>query len=343
MTALRAGEVEGLLRRGPDPRCSVFLVYGSDTGLVAERVRALIDGFVTDRDDPFALVRLDGDALASDPGRLADEAGTVGMFGGRRAIRIRVGGRNIAPSVQAVLDLALVETRIVLEGGDLAKSNPLRNLCETSAKALALPCYPDDARSLGELIERTLKARDLAIDRDAVALLAGSLGGDRLASLSEIEKLALYAAGRGRITSEDVEAVVSDVSGSALNVVVDAAFCGKADEVDRIWQRFRHEGLDAGVVLGAALRHAMALLASRLDHDGKTPAAMVAAWRGLHFSRRSSIETQLARWSPAALRRATALLQDAVLASRRHSSDLAAAQASDVLLRIAAEASRRAG
>ncbi|TDN21357.1 DNA polymerase III subunit delta, partial [Lactobacillus crispatus] len=76
MTAVKAGEIEGLIRRGPDPRIPVILVYGPDTGLVTERARKLAEDFVDDPADPFALVRIDGDALAADPGRLCDEAGT---------------------------------------------------------------------------------------------------------------------------------------------------------------------------------------------------------------------------------------------------------------------------
>lgn len=341
MTAVRAGDVEGLLRRGPDPRCPVLLVYGSDTGLVADRAKRLAESFVADPSDPFAMVRIDGDVLAGDPGRLTDEAGTVGLFGGKRSIWVRPGSRNYAPAVAALLDSPIAEVRIVVEAGDLAKANPLRTLCEGSAKALAIPCYPDDARSLAELVERTLKERGLGIEREARDVLVASLGGDRGASLSEIEKLALYAKGEGQVTLDHVEAIVSDVAGSVLNAVVDAAFAGRPAEVERTWRRFRHEGLDAGVMLGAALRHATTLLSTRLDGEDKTPSMMVAGWRGLHFSRRGSVETQLARWSSPALRRAVEMLQDAVLASRRAGPDLAHIHASAALLRIAVEAERR--
>ena len=148
MTAVKAGEIEGLIRRGPDPRIPVLLVYGPDTGLVTERARKLAEDFVTDPADPFALVRIDGDALASDPGRLCDEAGTMGLFGGRRSIWVRPGTRNYAPAVEAVLGAAIADARIVVEAGDLAKNNPLRVLCERSPRALAIPCYADDERTL---------------------------------------------------------------------------------------------------------------------------------------------------------------------------------------------------
>ncbi|WP_375457386.1 DNA polymerase III subunit delta [uncultured Methylobacterium sp.] len=343
MTAVKAGEIEGLMRRGPDPRLPVILVFGPDTGLVAERAKHLAESFVTDPDDPFALVRIDGDALASDPGRLVDEAGTVGLFGDRRTIWVRPGSRNCAPAVEAVLRGEIVGTRIVVEAGDLAKSAPLRTLCEKSARALAIPCYADDARALAELIDRTLEGRGLRIDRDARAVLSQSLGGDRRASLAEIEKLALYAAGRGSVGLDDVEAVVSDVAGSQLNTLIDAAFAGAAAEVEREVRRFRHEGLDPSAMLGAGLRHALQLLSTRIEGGDKPPSLMVAAWRGLHFKRKGSIETQLARWSPGALRQAIQILQEAILACRRSDPVLAHAHASAALLRLAGQGGRRGG
>jgi len=340
VTAVRPGEIEELIRRGPDPRIPVILVYGPDAGLVTERAKALAEGFVPDTADPFALVRIDGDLVASDPGRLCDEAGTVGLFGGKRAIWVRPGSRNIAPAVEAVLGIPVTDTRIVVEAGDLNKGNPLRALCEKSQRALAVPCYPDDERTLGDLIDRTLRTHDLRIDRDAREVLVRSLGGDRRASLMEIEKLALYAAGKGTVSLDDVETTASDVAASVLNTLVDAAFDGRADAVERDSRRFRLEGLDPGQVLGSALRHALTLLALRLDNPDKTPAAMAAAWRGLHFKRKPSIERQLAVWGPGRLRQATDILQQAVLACRRAEPSLAEALASAALLRIA-EAGRR--
>lgn len=341
MTAVKAGEIEGLVRRGPDPRIPVILVYGPDTGLVTERARKLAEDFVTDPADPFALVRIDGDTLASDPGRLCDEAGTMGLFGGRRSIWVRPGTRNYAPAVEAALGAALAEARIVVEAGDLARNNPLRILCERSTRALAIPCYADDERTLADLIDRTLQERGLRIDRAAREVLARSLGGDRRASLMEIEKLALYAAGEGTVTLDHVEAVTSDVAASVLNTLIDAAFDGRREAVERDYRRFRHEGLDPGVVLGSALRHALTLLATRLDNPEKTPALMAATWRGLHFKRKASIEGQLGAWAPGTLRQAAVALQEAVLACRRAEPDLAHALASAALLRVAEAGARR--
>ena len=120
MVAVKAGDVEGALRR-PDPRIGVFLFYGPDMGLINERARAVAERSVDDASDPFQMIRIDGDDIAADPGRLADEAGTMGLFGVKRAIWVKSSSRNLAPAVDAVLKGELQDTVIVIEGVDLQK------------------------------------------------------------------------------------------------------------------------------------------------------------------------------------------------------------------------------
>ena len=102
MTAVKAADVEAFIAR-PDPSRPVVLVFGPDAGLVSERVNALVKASVDDANDPFSLVRLEGEELAADPGRLVEEAQTIPLFGGRRAVWVKAGSRNIAPAVATSL------------------------------------------------------------------------------------------------------------------------------------------------------------------------------------------------------------------------------------------------
>src|ERR1700740_153050 len=94
MVALRGKEIDSFLAR-PDPGRPIILLYGPDAGLVRERADALLKSAVDDPNDPFSMVKLDGDELAAEPSRLVDEAMTVPLFGGRRAIRVRAGSPRL--------------------------------------------------------------------------------------------------------------------------------------------------------------------------------------------------------------------------------------------------------
>ena len=95
MVALKGAEIESFVAR-PDAARPIVLLFGPDGGLVSERAETIVKSSVDDPADPFALVRLDGEVIASDPARLVDEATTVGLFGGRRAIWVKAGSRNFA-------------------------------------------------------------------------------------------------------------------------------------------------------------------------------------------------------------------------------------------------------
>src|SRR6201998_4834673 len=102
MVAIKAASADAFVARH-DPARPVVLVFGPDAGLVSERVNTLVKAAVDDVNDPFALARLEGENVTASPARLVEEAQTIPLFGSRRAVWVKAGGRNIAPAVEALL------------------------------------------------------------------------------------------------------------------------------------------------------------------------------------------------------------------------------------------------
>src|SRR5262245_9172976 len=169
MVALKTAQIEGFIAK-PDPGKPIVLVFGPDAGLVRERVETLIKGAVDDINDPFALARLEGDARASEPQRLLEEAHTAPLFGGRRAVWVKAGSRNIAASIEAlVASPPGRDCRVVVEAGDLKRNAPLRAVCERAAVAAAIPCYVDGERDLGRAIGGEMRPARLTRRPDPAA------------------------------------------------------------------------------------------------------------------------------------------------------------------------------
>jgi DNA polymerase-3 subunit delta len=316
MTAVRASDVDAFLAR-PDPARPVVLVFGPDAGLVSERVNALIKASVDDVNDPFSLVRLDADELAANPARLVEEAQTIPLFGGRRAVWAKAGSRNIAPAVEAVLALPASECRVVIEAGDLRRNAQLRVVCERAKNAAALPCYADTERDLARLIDTEMRAAELVLKPDARAMLIPLLGGDRAASRNELRKLALYARGRGEIDVDDVTAVVSDASALALDDLVDTAFAGRPADLEAQLAKVRAAGSPVGSIFFAAQRQLAQLHRWRTAIEAGAPFSIDSLQPPLHFRRKNLVEVALKQWNAARLAAAMAELADAVLASRK--------------------------
>lgn len=341
MVALRGQDINGFIAR-PDPARPIILLYGPDAGLVRERANALLASAVDDPNDPFSMVKLDGDDLAAEPSRLVDEAMTVPLFGGRRAIRVRAGSRSFASGVETLAGMSVRDCRIVIEAGDIRPDSPLRKICEKAATAVAIGCYPDTERDLAKLIDDELRIANLRMAPDARASLMALLGGDRQASRNELRKLTLYAHGEGEITLDHIMAVVADASEMKLDPIVDGAFSGKPDLVESEFAKALVAGTYPGLIIMAAQRHAAWLHKSALTVAGGTPASTVleSGFPRLHFSRKPSAEVALRNFSPARLLPIIDQLATAALEMRKQPS-LAAAIGQRALLSIAANARRR--
>jgi DNA polymerase-3 subunit delta len=338
VVAIRPQDVNAFVAR-PDPARPVVLVFGPDAGLISERVNAIIKASVDDPGDPFALARLEGDDIAAEPSRLIEEAQTMPLFGARRAVWVKAGGRNIASAVEALLAARIAECRVVIEAGDLRRNAPLRTLIERAKNAAALPCYADSEKDRARLIDDEMRAAGLTLAPDARALLIPLLGGDRAASRSELAKLTLYARGRGEVGVDDVAAVVSDASTLALEDIADAAFAGRPAELEAQLAKARTAGSPAGSILFNAQRQVAQLHKWRLAIEDGAPFSLDAVQPPLHFRRRTLVEAALKAWSAARLANAMAELADAVLESRRKPA-LADTIAERALLAIAANGRR---
>jgi DNA polymerase III subunit delta len=341
LVALRGKEIDAFLAR-PDPGRPIILLYGPDAGLVRERADALLASAVDDPNDPFSLVKLDGDELSAEPSRLVDEAMTVPLFGGRRAIRVRAGSRSFASGVDTLADTPLKDCRIVIEAGELRPESPLRKACERAKTAVAIGCYPDGERELSKLIDDELRIADLGIAQDARATLMALLGGDRQASRNELRKLTLYAHGRGEVTLDDVMAVVADASELKLDPIVDGAFAGRADLVESEFAKAMVAGTYPGVIISAAQRQAAWLHKSALAVAEGTPLSTIldGGFPRLHFSRKGAVEAALRHFNAARLAAVIDQLGTAALDMRKQPA-IAAAIAQRALLSIAANAKRR--
>lgn len=322
MVQIKPQDADRFLSR-PDPGIRVVLIHGSDTGLISERAAGFAKTILGQNDDPFALVRLDSSEIAGDPGRLADEANTIALFGGTRAIWVKVAGnRPIQAAVEAVLAAPPQDAWIVLEAGDIKKGVGLRKLCENARGAAAIACYADNDAALDRLIDSELKEANLGIDPDARTLLRSLLGADRLASRSEVAKLCLYALGTSSIDIDSVRAVVGDAGASATDEAVDAAALGDAAGLDRAFRRILGSGTAAFVVANAALRHFQLLHRIKAAaEDGMPQSTAIERYAGgIFFQRKGKLEQQLRIWSADRLLTALDRLDGAIFDSRLKAS-----------------------
>jgi len=302
VTTISNASADAFVKR-PPRETRFFLVHGTDEGLIHERVKALVKATLVGEPDPLRLTRLDGDAVARDPGGLADEVYAISMFGGSRAVWIETQARDLLPAVEPLFARPPQDCAVIVEAGSLKKGTGLRTAFERADNAASIECYPDDKRALGPLIEGEARSAGLTIAPEARDYLIGLLGSDRMTTRGEIAKLTLYARGRERIEVEDVEAIVAEAAPSSLDALIDGALLGDMGMVEASATRFFADGGEANLlVIRLAARLAL-LHKLRLEMERGRPfdAAMQTQYVRISPSGRAALAKQAERWSSSAL------------------------------------------
>jgi DNA polymerase-3 subunit delta len=249
-----AGARAASFLKAPDPKIRAVLLFGPDAGLVRERADLLARHVCPDTKDPFRVAEVTGAGAAADPARLADEMAAMSLVGGRRVIRLREAGDGAAAAVANAL-AAPGDALLLAEAGELPSRSALRKLFEASAAAVAIGCYPDSARDLAEIVRATLGAHRIVVSGEALDYLVDRLGGDRLVTRSELEKLALYAGDGGRVDLAAAMVSIGDSADLSLDDIVFAAAEGDAAALERALFRGLAEGENPVRILRAAQRH----------------------------------------------------------------------------------------
>ncbi len=326
----------------PPAEMRAVLVYGADRGLVSERVESLTASVIQDPQDPFRLTQLTPAEIKENPGRLFDEAASMVLTGGRRVVVIRSAKEDLSEPLAAFLEAPVGDALIIVEGGELARRSPMCKLFEDAPNAAAVACYPDDSGGIMRLIKESFGPRGISLSLDAQSYLTQNLGGDRLATRREIEKLLLYLGDEKELSLEDAVAAIGDGAAFSLEEVVYAAAGGERARLERELSRALVEGTTSVAILRAEARHFMRLqLALRQMSRGKTAdAAMKALRPPVFFAFAERFRTQLGLWQRRHPGQVLGWLMEAELACKSTGMP-AEAICSRVLMRIAQEAHAR--
>jgi DNA polymerase-3 subunit delta len=316
MTAVRPGDLARFRSTGWK-EFPVVLLHGSDEGAIRELSASLVAAACGPDADPMNHIVLDGDTIAQDPPRLADELQTFALFGGRRVIHVRGAHRTPPAVVEAAADSSASDSFLVLEAGELKAGVGLRALADKHRRIASIACYADTTRSLQQLIDEVLGAHKLAITPDARVALAAALGADRALSRSEVEKLALYAQGQDRIDIVMVHDIVSDAGRHDAGALLDQAFAGQIAPIETEANRLFASGTNPSGLLSQAISHVLLLRrAARAQSAGATPDTIARQSR-IHFSRIAAFERALSLWTEVRLDRALRIVSDAAAQNRK--------------------------
>ena len=269
----------------PSAKYLCYFFHGPDIGLMRERSLHIASQIVSNLDDPFQSVFLRGDEVKADPARLIDEITALPVFGDERLVRLRGIASEMTEAVKQAIPFLKQGARLIIEASDTTTKHAIVKFCDGEPIIASIGCYADEDKDIGQLA-RTIFAKDaISIDQDALQLLVSRLGGDRLASRSEIEKLAIMAGPNGTLTSEDIDIALGDSSAQAIDLFMKSVLTGNVAQLTQLLEKARQEDIaPIAIMRQLATIFRQIFEASALIERGEAPQTAIGKLRPpVHF------------------------------------------------------------
>jgi DNA polymerase-3 subunit delta len=190
MTALKSAELDRELGASA-ASVRLWLFAGPDEAGTEVALGRAMD-HLGDSADPMSVIDISPSELSADPGRLADEAAAIPMFGGRRLIRVRGAGEAVLEAVRLLLAVPAAGNPVAMTAGDLGRSSRLRQLAESDAAIRLLLSWPLGAAEAGRWLARAARAEGLDPGAGVVERMLADHGAELGVLGSELRKLAIY-------------------------------------------------------------------------------------------------------------------------------------------------------
>ncbi|MDB5713086.1 MAG: polymerase subunit delta [Sphingomonadales bacterium] len=289
----------------PDGAIRLYLLYGPDDA----GSRALAMRLDRSMGSDSERIDFDGATLKDDPARLADEAASISLFGGRRHIRV-IGGDECTAAVASLLEATVTGDPVVLIAGALKPTSTLLKRALDDARVMACANYKAEGSSADELAVTLGRTHGLRLTRMAAHQLASTCLGDRAILERELEKIALYLdAGPDRPRDCDID--ILEVIGAGLgeadtSAMVDAMMTGNLGVLAREINIMSEATTGPIPVLRGVGRRLLLLARLRAEVDsGKSVGTVIAsAGKSLFFKEKDSVAAQLGRWDSSRLQTA---------------------------------------
>ena len=305
MKAAKASLAKALER--PDPAIRFYLFYGPDESgsraLAIQLLKGLGDA------EKFIVM---GQSVKSDPAALADEAGAMALFGGKRAIWIEPAGDEIAEGVAALLDAAASESAVVALAGALRKTSALLKLAEAHPAALSHCSYVPEGRDMERVVADLAHQVGLRVMPDLAQRLASAANSNQAIAAQELEKFALFL-GADPSSPRELDHATVDLLGAYaaegdLMRLGDLALAGRMDELLEELSRLPHGGSEAVPILRALQRRLLMLapLRVRVERGERVDAVMTSMGKALFWKDKPLMQRLLSTWSAERLAEAAA-------------------------------------
>ncbi|MBQ3785498.1 MAG: DNA polymerase III subunit delta [Alphaproteobacteria bacterium] len=273
------------------------VLYGNDPGEL-NHTFIQIKRILNIPNDAFHLITPSKEDLKKTPFLATDEANTPSLIAGKRFIVI---GEDVPFDKAALLHFLenkKTDAFLIVQGGNLTKTNSLRVEADKNPHVLSLACYQPSEKDIQKMVMTFFYENKKTISQSVLSELCKKISFNQQVVLQELEKLLLFLGDKPDISLADVQAVLTDGAETNLENLSVALANGNIEQTSRLLNIFLSQNEPATLLFKAVRDYFGLLLKIVSDENGPTFAIDKNLRPDQKFRISDAILTQAKRWAP---------------------------------------------
>ncbi|MEG3176736.1 DNA polymerase III subunit delta [Sphingomonas sp. RB3P16] len=280
-----------------NPDIRLYVLHGPDEAGARDIAMRLARSLGPDAE----RIDLEPALLKTNPGRLADEAASLSLFGTARHIRVAGAGEESVAACTLLLGAERAGNPVVVIAPGAKATSALVKLATSDPRAMACVFYVPEGGEADKIATSIAREQGLRTVGGTAARIAMAAGGDRAVMTRELEKMALFldaAPERPReLDDAALDAIGADLGDSEMSRAIDAAISGGPDVLAGELARLNVAGVSPIPLLRQLVRRLMALAELRAEIENG--ANINSVIERVFFRERVTTAAALRIWSAA--------------------------------------------
>ena len=226
----------------------IYLIHGKNEGL---QKQILDENFL--KDFKGSINKYEQNEFIENYEIILNEILTKSLFEIEKVIIISRADDKIFKYIDEILDKNLKDIKIILKSSILEKKSKLRNLFEKKNSLVAIPVYPDDAKSLSLLVMEFINKNNIKLSRESINLLVDRSQGDRANLKLELEKILNYSLTNKKIDTLNVKNLTNLSENYSVNILADNYLAKNNKIVSKILNENNYTDEDCILILRTLL------------------------------------------------------------------------------------------
>ena len=215
--------------KNPSNLDSIFLIYGSNDGLINKTYNSILQELDIDKNDPFSTIKININQILNDKSLLFDEIQTYSVFDTNKNILIDIRNapelKNIKNIFDELITYNLSNIRIIIIASYIKANDKIIDLINKYEKGICIACYEPEEYLLNQQLKNYINQNKIKVSEKDISNLVSEFSKNTEINENIFEKLDLLSLSE-KVTLQNLTDTLNDASDIEINELINNSLNG---------------------------------------------------------------------------------------------------------------------